>query len=52
MGQGMTPSQYHRVADEMSEQSLKQFMAGLKQQVDNHVAKLPSHAAFLTQYLS
>ncbi|MCG7653530.1 tryptophan 7-halogenase [Alteromonas sp. Cnat2-8] len=51
MGQGMTPSQYHRVADEMSEQSLKQFMAGLKQQVDNHVAKLPSHEAFLTQYL-
>ncbi|HAM20292.1 MAG TPA: tryptophan halogenase, partial [Alteromonas macleodii] len=26
-------------------------MAGLKQQVDNHVAKLPSHEAFLTQYL-
>ena len=31
MAKGMTPSQYHRVADEMSEQSLKQFMAGLKQ---------------------
>jgi len=51
MGQGMTPSQYHRVADEMSEQSLKQFIEGLKQQLDNHVAKLPSHEAFLTQYL-
>ena len=51
MGQGMMPKQYHRVADEMSEQSLKQFMAGLKQQVDNHVAKLPSHDAFLAQFL-
>jgi tryptophan halogenase len=51
MGQGMTPKQYHRVADEMSEQSLRQFMAGLKQQVDNHVANLPPHQTFLTQYL-
>ena len=47
----MKPQQYHRVVDEMSEQSLKQFMAGLKLQVDNHVAKLPSHNAFLAQYL-
>ena len=47
----MKPQQYHRVADEMSEQSLKQFMAGLKQQVDNHIAKLPAHEVFLTQYL-
>ena len=46
----MKPQQYHRVADEMSEQSLKQFLAGLKQ-VDNHIAKLPAHEVFLTQYL-
>ena len=47
----MKPQQYHRVADEMSEQSLKQFLAGLKQQVDNHIAKLPAHEVFFTQYL-
>ena len=44
----MKPQQYHRVADEMSEQSLKQFLAGLKQQVDNHIAKLSAHEVFLT----
>ena len=47
----MKPQQYHRVADEMSEQSLKQFLAGLKRQVDNHIAKLSAHEVFLTQYL-
>jgi len=51
MGQGMLPKQYHRVADEMSEAALKQFMTGLKQQVMQQVASLPSHAQFLEHYL-
>ena len=41
----------HKVADEMSEEALKQFMAGLKQQVTKRVNSLPSHHAFLSQYL-
>ncbi len=51
MGQGMLPEQYHRVADEMSEESLRQFMAGLQQQVTQHVSALPSHKQFLAHYL-
>lgn len=51
MGQGLMPKQYHKVADEMSEEALKQFMTGLKQQVTQRVNSLPSHHAFLSQYL-
>lgn len=51
MGQGMLPEQYHRVADEMSEEALQQFMTGLQQQVTQRVATLPSHKQFLTHYL-
>ena len=51
LGQGLTPNQYHKVADEMSEAELERFMMGLKQQVTQNINKLPSHAAFLDQYL-
>ena len=52
LGQGLTPNQYHKVADEMSEAELERFMMGLKQQVDNQVSRLPSHEAFLDKYLA
>lgn len=51
MGQGMVPKQYHRVADEMSEDALKQFMMGLEKQVKQQVADIPSHQDFLHHYL-
>jgi len=51
LGQGLTPNQYHKVADEMSEAELERFIMGLKQQVTQNINKLPSHAAFLDQYL-
>lgn len=51
LGQGLTPNQYHKVADEMSEAELERFMMGLKQQVTQNINKLSSHAAFLEQYL-
>ncbi|GEA09694.1 tryptophan halogenase family protein [Alteromonas sp. KUL49] len=47
LGQGLTPRQYHRVADEMSTEELQRFMAGLKQHVDHHVSQLPQHSDFL-----
>lgn len=50
LGQGMIPEQYHPVVNVMSDEELTRFMQGLKSNVDNTVAKLPKHQAYVEQY--
>lgn len=50
MGQGITPKQYHPVADVMSEPELAQFLEGIRASVDGSVRQLPSHMDYLRSY--
>ena len=50
LGQGMIPEQYHPVVNVMSDEELTRFMQGIKSNVDNTVAKLPKHQAYVEQY--
>lgn len=50
LGQGVMPTQYHKIADIMNEKELNHFMSSLKASIANAVEKLPSHADFIQQY--
>jgi tryptophan halogenase len=50
LGQGIKPEQYHYIADTMSDSELTKFMNGLKQQIDQAVARLPDHQMFVDHY--
>ncbi len=52
MGQGITPEQYHPIADLMSPAEQKAFLGGIRKSVDQVVEKLPSHEQFLKSYCS
>lgn len=48
-GQGLMPTQYHRIADEMSDDELKRFLNGMRTSIAQSVEKLPAHQAFIDQ---
>lgn len=50
LGQGVMPTRYHPIVDMMSEQELQHFLAHLRHNVDQLLAKLPQHASYLQQY--
>ncbi len=50
LGQGIMPEQFHQVTNVMSDEELTRFMQGIKTRVDNTVAKLPKHQAYVNQY--
>jgi len=50
LGQGILPEQHHPVVDVMSDEELTRFMANIKKRVDQIVAKLPGHEAYIKQY--
>lgn len=50
LGQRLKPQDYHHIAETMTEAELAKFLAGLKQQIDQAVEKLPDHEAFVTHY--
>ena len=50
LGQGLMPEQYHPVANVMGDAELTRFMQSIKSRVDQTVAKLPSHQAYVEQY--
>lgn len=50
LGQGIMPSQYHKIADVMNDKELENFMSTLKTSIANAVDKLPSHADFIQSY--
>ena len=49
-GQGIMPEQFHQVTNVMEDGELTRFMQAIKSRVDNTVAKLPRHAAYVEQY--
>lgn len=50
IGQGIMPTQYHKIADIMNDKELNHFMTSLKASIANAVEKLPSHADFIQKY--
>lgn len=50
LGQGMLPEQYHPAADVLTDEELTRFMANIRSRVDQTVARLPSHEAYVKQY--
>jgi tryptophan halogenase len=50
LGQGITPQQYHPVADLMGDAELAQFLDGIKSSVDRTVRQLPMHQAYVEKY--
>ena len=50
IGQGIVPEQYHQIADMMSQDELKRFLATLKNNVSMNVSQMPSHQQFIDYY--
>ena len=47
IGQGLEPSSYHPIVDNMSNDELKRFLEHIKQQNQQTVMQLPTHEAYL-----
>ena len=50
VGLGILPQQYHPVADLMGDAELSQFLNGIRSGIQNTVAKLPAHDAYVRSY--
>lgn len=50
MGQGVTPEQYHPIANMMTKAELDHFLTGIKNSITKTVLGLPSHKDYLQSY--
>jgi len=50
LGQGLTPSQHHPIADLMGDAELNGFLEEIRGQVERTVAQLPAHAEYVAHY--
>jgi tryptophan halogenase len=50
LGQGIEPRQHHPVADIMDDDDLAKFLDEIKRGVDQSLAQLPTHQAYLERY--
>ncbi|BCD96982.1 tryptophan halogenase family protein [Marinagarivorans cellulosilyticus] len=50
MGQGVSPSAYHPIADVMDEMELKNFLGYLRGNVSEKVSAMPSHQRLINHY--
>ena len=50
LGQGITPSQHHQIADLMGDRELNGFLEEIRTRVERTVAQLPAHAEYVTRY--
>ena len=50
LGQGVLPEQHHPSADLMSDRELAGFLGSIKTRVDQRVAQMPGHQAYLMRY--
>jgi tryptophan 7-halogenase len=50
VGQGIVPTGYHPLADQLSESDLAGFLAATRQVVDMSVAAMPTHADFIARH--
>jgi len=49
-GQGITPADYHPIADALTDDQLGDYMANIKKIIDTNVVKLPSQSDFIKRY--
>ena len=49
-GQGLMPTQYHQIANVMSDDELQKFLASMKLAITQAVDKLPEHDDFIKHY--
>ena len=50
LGQGITPSQHHHVADLMDDRDLNGFLEEIRTRVERTLAQLPAHADYVARY--
>jgi tryptophan halogenase len=50
LGQGITPSQHHPIADLMDDVELNRFLEEIRTRVERTVAQLPPHAEYVARY--
>lgn len=50
IGQRIVPQSYHPIVDQMSPDELTRFLGGLKAQVEQKVAQMPSHQQFIDRH--
>lgn len=50
MGQGITPHNYHPIANKMTDKELTYFLKQIKDDITSTVSKLPSHSDYVRQY--
>ena len=50
LGQGITPSQHHHIADLMDDIELNGFLEEIRGRVERTVAQLPAHADYVARY--
>jgi tryptophan 7-halogenase len=50
LGQGITPQQYHPVADLMGDDELRGFLGAIRDSVERTVSQLPPHHTYVKQY--
>jgi tryptophan halogenase len=50
LGQGILPEQYHPAADVLTDEELTRFLANIRKRVEQTVATLPNHEAYVRQY--
>jgi len=48
IGQGLTPNDYHPIANSLSQRQLQEWLVNLKTIIDQVVAKLPTHQSFIS----
>lgn len=50
LGQGIVPEHYHHSVKMMSDKSLVNFLASIKNPIDQKLSSMPSHSEFINQY--
>ena len=50
IGQGIVPEKYHPVANDLTDDELRQFLIGYRASIEKAVEKLPMQADFLKKY--
>ncbi len=50
LGQGITPSAYHPVADKLSADELQRLLASIEKEHEQYLARFPRHQQFIDHY--
>lgn len=50
MGQGLMPTSYHAIANQMTQEELKSFLHTIRSSVETTISQMPSHQEYLNYY--